>query len=952
LISLDDIRGSAAITLLAEYKGINPYLKKLRNDYLKNKKISLTDTQEKYIIDNHDKEPLLVKKVVRITKYLGEELQKQHQLKFTPEKMLIEYILADTEKTYHVYGKLKQNQAESAMYWLPKTQVLDDPYFTEIDIDVNFDRYNSVLAKTNKKLFEHQEKGIKFLLARNGCILADDMGLGKVIANDVPVLTPNGWVNHGSLRVGDFVIGSDGKPTKIKGVFPKNEKNYYNITFTDGTIVESCDEHLWAVQTTNHKKRGNGFLVKELKELMNDLTYGSKGNVKWYIPMVKPVEFNPKQILLDPYLLGVILGDGGISQSSVTITNIDTELINEINTRLPNNHHLNSSDNIHYNIVTSNYRNGVKKLLFNFNLIGLTSENKFIPEDYKYNSINIRLELLQGLLDTDGYCNKDGTIQYYSVSKKLSDDVKEIVQSLGGVARQSSKIGKYKKNGLIISCKRCFILTINLPQNIIPFKLSRKINRLKKCKKYKPSRGIKKIEFSRKTFGQCISVEAEDQLYVIDKYVVTHNTVQSIVAAEESGAKNILIICPASAKINWQREINMFCNETVVVDGSGWKKSKYTIINYDILKKYHTVEDKTIEEKVPLHREMVNSNFDLVIIDEAHCIKDSKANRSKIVNDLVINFGIPKVWLLTGTPVANRPIDVFNLLKLIKSPIANNWDYFTKRYCDAKIIFTTLKNGKKKKVRLNNGASNLDELAQKTRNILLRRLKSEVLDMPKKLIIPVYHELSDTAKREYDQLWDNYLIERKNNKKRGTVDKDLVEVILLRKFIAMETIPQTIDLVDNALEMDKKVIIFTNFTDELMELHEYYGKKSVIHYGGMSNSAKQNSVDAFQNNEKIRVFIGNEISAGVAITLTKATVVVFNSFSWVPGLNEQAEDRCYRLGQNEDVNVYYQLFIDTITTRMWETLLSKQDIISIIMSEKHTEEELIEIMTDKLMEDI
>jgi SWI/SNF-related matrix-associated actin-dependent regulator 1 of chromatin subfamily A len=610
LINLDDIRGGAAIRILAEYKGINPYLKKLRNEYLKNNKIRLTDTQEKYIIDNHDKEPLLVNRVVKITQYLGDELQKQHELKFIPERILIEYILGENEKSFHVYGKLKRNQVDSGMYWLPKTQVLDDPYFEEINIDVDFTRYNDVLGKQKKKLYQHQEQGIKFLLARNGCILADDMGLGK--------------------------------------------------------------------------------------------------------------------------------------------------------------------------------------------------------------------------------------------------------------------------------------------------------------------------------------------------------SIQSIIAAEESKAKNILVICPASVKINWQREINLFCDETVIVDGTGWNKSKYTIINYDILKKYHTIEDKTVkEEKIPIIRDMVNAKFDLVIIDEAHCVKDSKANRSKIVNDLVINFGIPKVWLLTGTPVANRPIDFYNLLKLIKSPIANNWDYFTKRYCGAKTIFTTLKNGKKKQVRLNNGATNLEELAQKTKNILLRRLKSEVLDMPKKVVIPVYHELSDKAKKEYDQLWDNYLIERKKKKKRGAIDRDLVEVILLRKFIAMQTIPETIELVNNALEMDKKVIVFTNFTDELMELHEHFAKISVVHYGGMSNSAKQDSVDTFQNNDKIRLFIGNEISAGVGITLTKATVVIFNSFAWVPGLNEQAEDRCYRLGQNEDVNIYYQMFINTISTRMFDTLKEKQEIISTIVGDKKlTEEELTEIMIDNLMDEL
>ena len=138
MINLDDIKGRSAMSLLEDYSGINPYLKKLRNEYLKNKKILLTEAQTKYIIENHDKEPILINKVIRISSYLGEELQKQDNLSFVPEKLLVEYILADSEKTYHVYGKLKQNQQQSKMYWLPKTQVFDDPYYEEINIEVDF----------------------------------------------------------------------------------------------------------------------------------------------------------------------------------------------------------------------------------------------------------------------------------------------------------------------------------------------------------------------------------------------------------------------------------------------------------------------------------------------------------------------------------------------------------------------------------------------------------------------------------------------------------------------------------------------------------------------------------------------------------------------------------------------------------------------------------------------
>ncbi len=959
MINLNDIKGRKAISLIEEYEGINPYILKLKMALKSKSGLVLTEIQTKYVIENYNREPSFINRVISISPYFGEELRKNEGLSFTPERMLFEFILAETDKSFHVYGKLTTKQKESKMYWVPKTQVLEDPYFTPITVDVDFTKYNDILSKYGKQLYDHQKEGAKFLLSRNGCILADDMGLGKVLANDTPVLTPYGWVKNGELKVGDYVIGSNGKPTKILGVYPQPEKKFYKITLTDGTIIESCDEHLWAVQTTNHKKRNSGFVVKELKEIMNDLTYGTKGNVKWYLPIVKPIEFEKSRLNIDPYVVGCLLGDGGFSSHNIRFTSNDFEIIEEINKRLPLEHKLKPFEENQYHLCGVNNTNLVIKEFNEHGLIGLKSEDKFIPNIYLFSDIEDRLNLLQGLLDTDGYCSKNGTIQYYSTSKKLINDVKQLVQSLGGVARMSSKIGKYKlPDKTIKTCKKCFILTINLPNEIVPFKLTRKIKRLPKIKKYHPSRGIKSVEFSRKTTGQCIMVEAKDHLYVMDEYVVTHNTTQSIIAALESGAKKILVVAPSSAKINWEREINVFCDDTVIVDGKKWKEAKFTIINFDILKNFHTLEKPKLKKKgeeekeIILNRQLVDAGFDLVIIDEAHNLKNNDSIRGKIMVQLCAN--IPKTWLLTGTPVANRPMDFFNLLTIIKSPLAKNWKYYAQRYCDAKRFYKTLKNGQRKQIWLTDGASNLDELASKTKDSIIRRLKKDVLDMPDKVITPTYHELNDKEWKQYDNLWDEFLLKRAEmGKKNGHLQKDLVELILLRQFIAAAAIPYTIEMVENAIEMGKKIIVFTSFTEELKILENYFGKLAVTHNGPMSNKAKQHSVDEFQTNPKVKVFIGNIKSAGVAITLTEATVVIFNSFSWVPGDNEQAEDRAFRIGQKNDVTVYYQLFLDTISTKMWDILQNKKDIIATIMGDKKMDdEELIALMTEELMKEI
>ena len=608
MINLEDIKGRSALDLLETYEGYNPYILGLKTEYIKNKKLLLTDTQSRYIIDNIDRDPLYINRVVNITAYLGEEIKSKSNLDFIPERILIEFMLAETDKAYHIYGKLTK-KSDSKLFWLPKTQVTDDPYFEAINVDVDFTKYNDILAKNNKKLYQHQEEGIKFLLSRNGCILADDMGLGK--------------------------------------------------------------------------------------------------------------------------------------------------------------------------------------------------------------------------------------------------------------------------------------------------------------------------------------------------------SIQSIIAAIESGAKKILVVCPSSTKINWEREINVFCNDTTIIDGKKFSDAKFTIINFDILKNFHTLVKRGKESETPtIHRHLAEAGFDLCIIDEAHYLKNNDSIRGKIMVELSVKYNITKVWLLTGTPVANRPMDFFNLLKIIKSPIAQNWQHYATRYCEGRKFFRTLKNGQKRQIWLTDGASNLEELASKTKNIVLRRLKVDVLDMPDKVITPMHHLLDNKQKAEYEYLWEEYMLAKKALGKRVKEDqKDLVELILLRQFIAKQAIPYTIEMVENAIEMGRKVIVFTSFTDELEMIANHFGKSAVKHNGPMTNAMKQKSVDSFQNNDKIKVFVGNIKSAGVGITLTEGTVVIFNSFDWVPGNNEQAEDRAFRIGQKNDVNVYYQLFDETISSRMWNMLNDKKDVISIIMGEKQlTEEEITELLIEKLYE--
>ena len=404
-------------------------------------------------------------------------------------------------------------------------------------------------------------------------------------------------------------------------------------------------------------------------------------------------------------------------------------------------------------------------------------------------------------------------------------------------------------------------------------------------------------------------------------------TYQSIVAALECNAERVLVVCPASLKINWMREIQNFCDDVSIIKGKHWDPSRFTIINYDILKNFHTIEERGKKyEEWELRREIVEFNPDLIILDDAHFIKNHKSIRGKILKDIAKKFPPDRVWLLTGTPIANRPMDYYNLLTIIDSPVADNWVHYARTYCEG-IRFK--KGGRY--IWVTTGASNLEELSSKTKHTVLRRKKEEVLDLPDKLITPIYLELQNID--AYKNVWAEYLAQRKIDGKKGNPTRDLVEMTLLRTFIAMETVPYTIEKTEEALELAKKTIIFCNFNDEMDSFIRHFGDKCVCLRGGMTDKQKQLAVDRFQEDENCMVFIGQIKAAGVGITLHAAEIVIMNSLDWVPGNHEQAEDRAYRIGQNKTVNIYYMLIDDTIDTLVWDILNEKKKIIGTIMGE-------------------
>ena len=475
-------------------------------------------------------------------------------------------------------------------------------------------------------------------------------------------------------------------------------------------------------------------------------------------------------------------------------------------------------------------------------------------------------------------------------------------------------------------------------------------------------------------------------------------TTSAIVAALEDKYQKVLIVCPASVKITWKKELMRYVDEEeiTIVEGSKWKENRFTIINYDILKNFYEIPTEMVKStslelqdgkvtKVTKEKERVSrksaviqeamensqlyqSKFDLFIIDEAHRLSNTTSGFYKIMSDLVKRSNPKGIYELSGTPITNRPINFYNLLKLIDAPISRDWRDYVERYCDGKFFYNRKerdahsfifckKKGKEswfdlsdeekeeldeildkncKKIWKTDGASHIDELQEVIKPYYLRRDKND-LELKKKTVKILNYKLTPEERKSYVKVWDEY-VEAQNEKDPVDLERyrKITEGIMMRQWLANNMTSKTIDLAQKCIDLGHKVVIFCSFDEELNTIKEAFKDICVVHNGKMLAKRKDKSVEEFQNNPDVKVFIGNIQSAGVGLTLVASRVAIFNSFSWVSGDNLQAEDRIHRLNQKNDVTIYYQVFLDTFYKEMFDKVRGKQEIIdNIIVSEKN-----------------
>lgn len=413
--------------------------------------------------------------------------------------------------------------------------------------NVQFDFINPDIAPR-----EHQVEWLDYQLNLdpvkvNTKINTLQTGKGKAVSLDTPVKIPGGWKPMGDIKVGDSVIAWDGKPTMVTAVYPQPVKQLYNVAFGDGREVEVCGEHLWEVYYVNTQphKRWRVVDTMEVQRLL------SMPNPRVYVRLIEPENEPAVNHVIHPYAMGLLLGDGGMSENSLKFHKPDPELEYELRGYLHPSLTVNRYDWKSLSIIRKpGVNNNVWiEELRRLQLWGSRSWEKFIPEEYMTGSTEQRLSVVQGLLDTDGTVqasNVGGAVSYCTTSQRMAEQVVYLIRSLGGIAKITEKQKYFRHKGERKPGRPAYQVNIRFKRPSDLFRLPRKKERCIDNGQYNDilKLRVKSVEPTRMGLSQCISVDHPDKLFVVKDFIVTHNTFCAIYQMVKMGKRTVITLMP------------------------------------------------------------------------------------------------------------------------------------------------------------------------------------------------------------------------------------------------------------------------------------------------------------------------------------------------------------------------------------------------------------------------
>jgi hypothetical protein len=723
------------------------------------------------------------------------------------------------------------------------------------------------------KLRPYQHEGREFIHARRGTLLADQMRLGKGQPLDACVLTPTGWKTMGDLIVGSRVVDPDGGEGVVEDIFPRGRQRVYRVTTCDGRSTECDEDHLWLLHTAHSRWRGGDPRPRALKTFKDNLwiktpsrSWG-RGNRRFFLPLCRPPEGEDTDLFVEPYLLGCLLGNGMLRSGTPEISTSEREILDRIRPSLsaygvvPK-----AAGGVDWRLSSpAGQENKLTTALRALKLWGCGAQDKFIPVQYLSASVPVRRALLHGLMDTDGDVTEERITSYNTVSTRLKDDVRALIESLGGFASVYYKAApQYSYRGEKREGRPSYRLHIRLPAN--PFLLARKTQRWSKGRL---ARGLESVEYVGEKETRCIQVSTKRGLYVTDGFIVTHNTATSVMS-HDPGLGPLVIVAPLATRAVWVGWMKRRWPdvEPVVLRGRKYDPTKISdapciFIHYDILQ---------------AHQNMGLRRPGTLVFDEAHILQNRRSKRSQAA--ILLASRAERVIAATGTPLWNRPIGLWTILSVVNPGAWNSYYDFAQRYCAPKLTAYGTRY---------DGSSNEAEFKLRIAEVMIRREWRDVLED-----LPPSERTVEVADLTESQLFKLEVAAEKirDPSKRRVAAGDMVR---FRRLIGQYKAKLAVDVASRVLAGEEPVVVWAWHRDVADKIATNIAKRDYIAYcitGADDQDARDRTIDEWKRHPVAALVLTIPVGQ-VGIDLSHARQAIFAEVDWTPSTVAQAEMRTF-----------------------------------------------------------
>ena len=849
--------------------------------------------------------------------------------------------------------------------------------------EFHFDPFERKLTDEKLVIKEFQKQAIAHLARMPRFILGEAVGLGKTLDAlaafawlkernpdakmvvittkstaqplDAKISTPQGWKLMGDMQVGDVVNDPDGGMAQVDGVYPKGRKRVYKVTTEDGGNTEVCEDHLWLVQTL-HSRRSNEFVIRDTKTMVAQGTKRGR-SYRFRLPLPQPVEFNQTESLpIDSYVMGVLLGDGSLRHGAI-FYNQDPELVDNVRSRIPTTHTVSRWSEGHWAIVANEnkYQPNVVFSAVKTLKVNVFSYEKFIPDAYKTSSILQRIELLRGLMDTDGSCSRAGQSVFVTTSPRLRDDVIHLVRSLGGLAFWSQT---YLPDGK--SKHETYVVTVRTQFN--PFLVSRKASRWHKPR---TGRAIIGVEYVGLKAVQCLRVSSGRNIYLTDDFIVTHNTYQWADECEKYTTLRARVMTDTYKGLKTSD-----ARYSQMIDFLEGGDYDILIAKYDSLKGRRKIDPETKKkekesEETRVFKEIIKKHRGNIVLtlDECHRLKKPGTEARRFV--MAVCRYPERVWALTATAIKNGLDEFYSIALAIGVAPLGSMQEFYGEYC----LWREAPIGNGRTISLITGFKNVAYFKEQLRPFFLGRSQKQVNEkLP--ALTTIYHPIELDEKqakllveipmglvelppilfkvegewyakeRDHDNEMTQLSIQQLLVNHWALLDRNNPDTYLTTKLSPKED--ALLDMLDGEYR-GEKVIVYTKYKTWIDRLEwltdngHFTGRKFLRVTGDENEKQRRDSMRLFQSpNSGYDLIVVN--AAGMeGVNLQQAAHMVLLDCPWAWGDLIQLVGRMVRMASPHSACTLH-IFIakGTIDEYTMETLKGKKGVFEAVLGQSHS----------------